>query len=96
MLSYYAQAYVFFPGGFGTLDETFELITLIQTRKISDKIPIVLMGKEYWQPLLHWIEEVVYKKYSAIDKEDMHIYHLANSAEEAFEIIKNAPARTGF
>ena len=96
MLSYSAQTYVYFPGGFGTLDEFFELITLIQTKKIYMKIPVVLVGKEFWQPLLEWVNKDVYEKFKAIDAEDQKIYTLVDTAEEAFEIIKNSPERKEF
>lgn len=96
MLSYSAQAYVYFPGGFGTLDELFELITLIQTKKLSNKIPVILLGKKYWETLTEWIEKEAYGKLQAIDKEDMNIYKIVDTAEEAFEIIKNTPIREEF
>jgi uncharacterized protein (TIGR00730 family) len=96
MLSYAAQAYVYFPGGLGTLDEFFELTTLIQTKKISTKIPVILVGKEFWNPLADWIDKVVYGEFKAIDEEDMQIYTIVDSAEEAFEIIKNSPERKEF
>lgn len=95
MLSYAARAYVFFPGGFGTLDEFFELATLIQTKKIQ-RVPIVLVGREYWGPLVGWIKDEVLEKFKAIDAEDQEIYALVDTAEEAFEIVKNAPARHEF
>lgn len=87
MLVFAAEAYVFFPGGFGTLDEFSELVTLIQTKKIK-AVPIVLVGKTYWPPLLRWFEEIMYKEGSYIDKDDMQIYQLVDSIEEAFEIVK--------
>ncbi len=93
MLSFAARAYVFFPGGWGTLDEAFELLTLIQTKKISNKIPVVLMGKEYWEPVEKFFREHLYEKYQVIDKEDMDIYKIVDSAEEAYEFIKDAPSR---
>ena len=96
MLSYYAQAYIFFPGGFGTLDEVFEIVTLIQTKKISNHAPVILVGTAFWSPLLQWIKEKVYEEFGAIDREDMEIYHLVDSAEEALEIIKKSPERTEF
>lgn len=96
MLSYSAQAYVYFPGGFGTLDEFTELVTLIQTKKISVHIPVILVGKEFWTPFLSWVDDMLLKKYQAIDKEDMQIYQLVDTAEEAFEIIKRSPERTEF
>lgn len=93
MLSFAARAYVFFPGGYGTLDEVFELLTLIQTKKISEKIPVVLVGKEFWEPIDKWLKEEIYGKYRAIDEEDLAIYKIVDSAEEAFELIKDAPPR---
>ncbi len=87
MLEYASQIYVFFPGGFGTLDEFFEMVTLTQTKKIK-AVPIILVNKQFWQPLLDWLEETVYKKNKAINKEDMDLYHLVDNAEEAYELIK--------
>lgn len=86
MLSFASEVYVYFPGGFGTLDEFFELVTLIQTKKIA-KIPIIIYGKEFWTPLLKWIDEVLCKKYKTINKDDMDIYHLVDSVDEAYEYI---------
>lgn len=90
-----AQAYVYFPGGFGTLDELFEILTLIQTKK-SEAIPVVLVGKEYWTGLLEWIKEVQYAEFDAISKEDMDIYKIVDTAEEAFAHIKDSKERTFF
>ena len=92
MLSFASRAYVFFPGGLGTLDEMFELITLIQTKKISEKIPVILMGRDYWSSIDNFLREQN-EKYDIIDKEDLNIYKIADSAEEAFELIKDAPPR---
>ena len=86
MLSFASEVYIYFPGGYGTLDEFFELITLIQTKKIT-AIPIILYGKDYWSPLLKWLEEGVYKKYGAISKEDLKLFHLVDSLDEAYEVI---------
>jgi uncharacterized protein (TIGR00730 family) len=86
MLAFVSEVYIFFPGGFGTLDEFFEMTTLVQTRKI-DPIPIILVGKEYWAPLLKWIEKDLYQKRGNIDKEDMKIYHLTKDAKEAHKVI---------
>lgn len=95
MLSYYAQAYVYFPGGYGTLDEVFELLTLIQTKKVS-RIPIVLVGKEFWEPLDQLIRNHLLEKFAAIDKEDLELYKVVENSEEAYEIIKSLPARKSF
>ena len=96
MLSYYAQAYVFFPGGFGTLDEVFEIVTLIQTKKITAHVPIILVGQGFWAPLIQWISSGVYEEYQAIDKDDLKIFTIVDSADEAFKIIKHTPERTEF
>lgn len=93
MLSYSAQAYVFAPGGLGTLDEFFEMTTLIQTEKIPRHIPVVCLGEEYWHPLIDWIDKVIYEKNKFIDKNDRNIYQVVDSAEEAFKIIKNSKPR---
>jgi len=93
MLSYSAQAYVFFPGGFGTLDEFFEVLTLIQTKKIPGYIPIICVNRKFWEPIMKWIEEVNYGKNKFIDKEDMEFYRVVDTAEEAFEIIKKSKPR---
>lgn len=85
MLSFASEVYVYFPGGFGTLDELFELVTLIQTKKIS-KIPIVLYGRAYWTPLLSWIQEALAED-GLINKEDVEIYHLVDSVDEAYTYI---------
>ncbi len=90
MLEYASQIYVFFPGGFGTMDELFEMITLIQTKKIR-RVPIVLIGQEFWGPLLDWLWETVYQKNHAIEEKDMALYHLADTADEAYEYIKKLP-----
>jgi len=92
MLEYASEIYVFFPGGFGTLDEFFEMVTLTQTHKIR-AVPIVLVSKEFWQPLLDWIKNTIYEKNHAIDAQDMNIYHLVDNADEAFSYIKSLPAR---
>jgi len=88
MLSYACYGYVFFPGGFGTLDEFFEMITLIQTKKIDQKITVVVVGKEYWQPLVSWIESELLIKRKAIKENDLKIFQIVDSAQEAFSIIK--------
>lgn len=93
MLSFAARAYVFFPGGYGTLDEFFELVTLIQTKKVSDKIPVILVGKEYWSQIDKWLTEKIYGEYKAVDESDLKIYQIVDSAEEAFGLIKDAPPR---
>jgi uncharacterized protein (TIGR00730 family) len=89
MLSFSSQAYVFFPGGFGTLDEFFEMVTLVQTRKLAKPVPVIAVGKEYWQNLFGWLKSEVYLKQEAVKKEDLKIFQLVDSAKEAYQIIKN-------
>ncbi len=92
MLAAAAQAYVFFPGGFGTMDELFELLTLVQTGK-SSKMPIVLVGKDHWAPLIAWLENSVYGTQDAIDPGDLRIFTVVDSAKEAFDIVSKSPER---
>ncbi len=96
MLSYSAQAYVYFPGGFGTLDELTELVTLIQTKKISVKIPMILVGKKFWRPFLDWVDRMLIDELAVVGPEDRKIYQLVDNAEEAMEIIKRSPERIEF
>ncbi len=87
ILSFAAQFYVFLPGGFGTLDELFEMLTLIQTGKTSP-IPVILVNKEYWSPLVEWIKNTMYEKNKAISKEDLDLFHLVDNADEACQFIQ--------
>ena len=82
------EAYVFFPGGFGTLDELFEMVTLVQTKKITKPIPIIVVGKKYWQPLFDWLKLDVNQRCKTISKKDFEILQLVDTAEEAFKLIK--------
>jgi uncharacterized protein (TIGR00730 family) len=84
----YSQAFVILPGGFGTLDELFEALTLIQTKKIT-KRPIVLVGKEYWSGLLVWIEETMLSTEKNISKEDLNLFKLVDSSQEAVDYIED-------
>lgn len=85
-LSFSARAYVYFPGGFGTLDEFFEILTLKQTHKI-DPIPIILVGKDYWQPLLSYIDSVLLDKYQAISPTDAKLYVVTDDLDEVIRIV---------
>lgn len=82
----YSQGFVVLPGGFGTFDELFEALTLIQTRKIG-RFPIVLVGTDYWQPLLDWLRNVVDEGYHNISPNDLSLIKLTDSADEAIKII---------
>lgn len=95
MLSASAQAYIFFPGGFGTLDEFFEIVTLIQTKKM-EPVPIVCMGHDYWQGLHTWMREELLANFKTITADDLNLYSIVDSAEEAFDLIKDSPERRYF
>ncbi len=85
MLVKYAQAFVIFPGGFGTMDECFEALTLIQTMKIKP-FPIILVGKDYWEGLLKWISEVMLEK-GLVREDDYKLIRLVDDVTEAEKII---------
>ena len=86
-LAFASEVYIYFPGGFGTLDELMELVTLIQTGKIQN-VPVVLVGREYWEPLLVWFRNMLLEKKHTISEADMDIFHVVDSADEAIELIK--------
>ncbi len=86
MLAYASEVYVYFPGGFGTLDEFFEIVTLVQTKKVRS-VPIILFGKKFWGPLLAFIEETLYEENKAIDEGDMKLYTLVDTVDEAYDYI---------
>ena len=81
----YAVAYVIFPGGFGTLDELFEALTLIQTKKIRG-FPVVLVGREYWSGLIDWMKKTLLAA-DSINKEDLDLMHIVDEPEEVCAII---------
>lgn len=93
-LSYAAEAYIFFPGGFGTLDEFFEVITLIQTHKIR-RAPIFLVGKDYWEPLDRFIRENMYAMHQAISKHDFALYRIVDNEDEIVAEIRSVPVHDG-
>jgi len=84
----YAQGFVILPGGFGTLDELFEALTLIQTKKIN-KLPVVLIGVEYWSGLVDWIKKSMLEAENNIAEKDLDIFKLVDTAEEAFYYIED-------
>ncbi|MCW8849981.1 MAG: TIGR00730 family Rossman fold protein, partial [Melioribacteraceae bacterium] len=83
----YAQGYILMPGGYGTVDEGFEVITLIQTGKTS-KVPIVFMGKEFWSPLIDWVKEHQLKN-KLISQEDLDLFSITDDPVEAAKIVKD-------
>lgn len=89
MLTFASEVYIYFPGGFGTLDEFTEIITLVQTGKIR-RIPIVLYGKEYWDPFVKVFTERLLDEYQAINASDLDLYRVVDSVDEAYEYIIKA------
>jgi len=87
LLTNYSRAFVFFPGGFGTLDELFELITLLATKQMN-KLPIVLFGVSYWTPFIDWIKTEVVEQ-GLIEIQDLNFFVLTDNLEEAFCIISD-------
>ncbi len=82
----YAQGFVVLPGGFGTLDELFEALTLIQTKKVA-RFPVVLVGTSFWGGLVDWIKEVMLKKENNIHEEDLLLFSVVDTADEAVSAI---------
>lgn len=86
MFMKYSQGYIVLPGGFGTMDELFEAMTLIQTGKIA-RFPIVLVGVDYWKGLIDWITNTMLEKENNIKAEDLNLFRLVDTAEEAAEHV---------
>ncbi|MBI2258372.1 MAG: TIGR00730 family Rossman fold protein [Flavobacteriia bacterium] len=84
----YSQGFVVLPGGFGTMDEMFEALTLIQTKKIN-KRPVVLIGTEYWSGLFQWVEKVMLGHENNISEKDLELYKIVDTADEAVKYIED-------
>ncbi len=92
-LSFAAETYIFFPGGFGTLDEFFEIITLVQTGKI-EMVPIILVGSDYWLKLEKFMKEELVTR-GVIGEYELGLYKITDDEDEVIDIIKNAPIHNG-
>ena len=88
MLVKYAQAFIILPGGFGTLDEVFEALTLIQTGKISN-FPVIMMGTKYWKPLIDWLRESLIPA-GTISEKDLDDLHITDDPKEAVRIVNHS------
>jgi uncharacterized protein (TIGR00730 family) len=86
MFQKYAQGFIVLPGGFGTFDEFFESVTLIQTGKIG-KFPIVLVGTDFWKGLVDWIHQMVQQEEKNIGPEDLDLFTVVDTAEDAVDVI---------
>lgn len=91
-LSFSANAYIIFPGGFGTLDEFTEILELLQTKKIPP-VPLILVDSQFWRPLDMYFKNTMYGDYKSIEIEDTQIYKITDDDEEIIEIVKNAPKK---
>ena len=93
----YAHGFIVFPGGYGTMDEFFESLVLIQTLKQAS-FPVILMGSDYWDGLVSWMKETMLKEYNHISPEDMHVFTVVDEPEAAVKVIvdfKEAQGRGG-
>lgn len=91
-LFYAAEAYIFFPGGFGTLDEFFEILTLVQTHKIR-RVPIFLVGADYWAALQRFINDTLFELNNAVEKSDMSLYTITDDDSAIIEAIRAVAIR---
>lgn len=94
ILTFSSEAFIFFPGGFGTMDEFFEILTLVQTKKIQ-KVPIILFGSEYWKEIDRFLDSVFLKKFKTIDEEDMGLYTITDNEQEVVRMVESSPMRKG-
>ena len=84
----YSQGFVVMPGGFGTLDELFEAITLIQTKKIG-KFPIILVGTKFWSGLMDWVKDTLLEQYQNISPKDLDLFKIVDTEDEVVEALDN-------
>jgi len=84
----YAQAFVAMPGGFGTLDELFEVLTLIQTKKVTP-VPVILVGSEFWGGMVDWIKNTMLDKYSNISPGDLDLIPIMDDPDEVVKFIND-------
>lgn len=92
MLDFSAEAYVFFPGGFGTLDEPFEVLVLIQTGKMERCVPVLLIGTDFWAPLCDWLRGTLLEQLQSISPADLTIWTLTDNLDEAMGVIAQGVA----
>lgn len=91
-LAYSAETYLFFPGGYGTMDEFFEILTLVQTNKIA-RVPIVLVGVAFWTPLIAYMRTMFLEQYQTIDAADLDLFIVTDDEDLIMDTIKKAPVR---
>ncbi len=84
----YAQGFVVMPGGFGTLDEFFEAVTLVQTYK-AERFPIILVGSKFWKGLIDWIKNILLTEHKNISKEDLDLFYVVDTKDEVIDVLEN-------
>jgi len=94
-MNFTGEAYLCFPGGFGTLDEFFEILTLVQTKKVQ-RVPIILVGKAFWQPIWDYSVNTLRDEFKTISPEDMELFQILDDEEEIMKVITEAPKREEF
>ncbi|NTV44116.1 MAG: TIGR00730 family Rossman fold protein [Candidatus Yonathbacteria bacterium] len=90
VLSYSSEAYIYFPGGFGTIDELFEILTLVQTHK-AERLPIILMGSDFWTPLDAFIRATLLEKLGTITEGDEQLYVITDDVDRVVKMVQDAP-----
>ena len=90
MLMFAAEAYIFFPGGFGTFDELFGVLTLIQTHKIP-RVPVIMFDSKFWNSFKSLLNDHLFSEYHTIDKEDLDLFEITDSLDRIVDIVKKAP-----
>ncbi len=90
LLTFSAEAFIFYPGGFGTFDELFDVLTLVQTGKIP-RVPVILIGRDYWEPMNTFIKTQMLDAHKAISPDDMKLYHILEDHDEIVELIRKSP-----
>jgi uncharacterized protein (TIGR00730 family) len=93
-LRFSSNVFVYFPGGFGTLDEFFEVITLIQTKKLAP-LPVILYGTDFWEPVKELMQKHLLEKFHTIDAIDLELFTITDSEDEILDIIKSSKSRKG-
>ncbi len=90
IMAFSAECYIFFPGGFGTFDELFGILTLMQTKKI-ERVPIILFGKDFWNPVKDLIRNQMLNSHHTIEERDMELFKITDSMDSVIKVIKEAP-----
>lgn len=94
-MNFSGEVYICMPGGFGTLDEFFQILTLVQTKKVQE-IPIILFGSDFWQPLVDYVRQVLLKEHETISPADLDLFTVTDSIPEILDTVRSAPPRQNY